>query len=237
MAAAPAPPRFFLCSYWPLVKTRGGRLAAEKYALPPFINGMSRREPDFESAFPAITASSRGRNFAPRLRPGDTVIYVTTKGRWLGRKRLHWRLAAVLEVAERFQTHAAAARWYRQNGIALPSNCVVPGSPPVPVALTLRHGALHDDAWEATCQERAAACGVLLACRPRLLWLHEPPVIEQEDLLALFGTIPNTRTPPEITEAAFDHLLDLAERRDTAPASVAAPTELRGRRAARGGGA
>ena len=213
MADAPAPPRFFLCSYWPLVKTRGGRLAVEKFGLPPFINGMSRREPDFESPFPSITASSRGRNFAPRLRPGDTVVYVTTKGRWLGRKRPHWRLVAVLEVAERFETHAAAARWYRQHGLAPPSNCVVPGSPPVPVALTLRHGALHDDAWEATCQERAAACGVLLACRPHVVALHDPPVIEQDDLLALFGTVPNTRTPPEITEATFDRLLDLADSR------------------------
>jgi hypothetical protein len=82
----------------------------------------------------------------------------------------------------------------------------------VPVPLTLRHGALHDDAWEATCQERAAACGVLLACHARFLSLHEPPVVEQDDLLALFGTVPNTRTPPEITEAAFDRLLDLADR-------------------------
>ena len=204
-------PKVYLCSYWPLAKTLGGRRAVAKYALPPYVNGMSRREPDFESAYPAITASSRGRNFAPRLYPGDTVVYTTTKGRWGEVRAAHWRLVAVLEVAARFETHAEAAVWYRQRGLRPPGNCVVEGNPPLPVPLTLHHGRLHDDEWDGVCIERAAACGTLLACLPRFVELHEPPVVTQEVLLALFGTVPNTRTPPEITEAALDRLLALTD--------------------------
>ena len=205
-------PRIYLCSYWPLCKTSSGRKAVVKYGLPPFVNGLSRREPDFEHPHPAITASSRGRNFAPRLRPGDTVVYTTTKGRWGEVRFPHWRLVAVLEVAERFETHADAAVWYRAQGLRLPSNCVVDSNPPLPVPLTLHHGRLHDDAWDAVCIERAAAVGTVLACTPRLLDLHDPTVVTQDDLLAIFGTVPNTRTPPEITDAALDRLLDLVDR-------------------------
>jgi hypothetical protein len=204
--------RIYLCSYWPLCKTAGGRQAVVKYGLPSYVNGLSRREPDFEHRVPAITASSRGRNFAPRLRPGDTVVYTTTKGRWGEVRFPHWRLVAVLEVAERFETHTAAAAWYRREGMPLPSNCVVNGNPPLPVPLTLHHGKLHDDAWDRVCIERAEAAGTLLACVPRVLDLHDPAVITQEDLLAIFGTVPNTRTPPEISDVALDRLLDLAER-------------------------
>lgn len=183
-----------------------------KYGLPPYVNGMSRREPDFESAFPSISASSRGRNFAPRLRPGDTVVYTTTKGRWGGLPAPHWRLAAVLEVHRRFETHADAAAWYRARRLPVPSNCVVNGNPPLPVPLTLHHGAAHDGDWDAVCLARAAETGAFLACLPRFVELHDPPVVTEGDLLALLGTLPNTRTPPEITEAALDGLLGLVER-------------------------
>lgn len=203
--------RIFLCSYWPLCKTAGGRQAVVKYGLPPFVNGLSRREPDFEHRFPAITASSRGRNFAPRLRVGDTVVYTTTKGRWGNVRFPHWRLVAVLEIVERFETHRDAAGWYRTRG-GLPSNAVVDGNPPLPVALTLHHGRAHEDAWDAVCVERAAECGTLLACTAHVLDLYDPPVVTEEDLLAIFGTAPNTRTPPEISDAALDRLLALAER-------------------------
>ena len=202
--------RFFLCSTWPLCKTVGGRRAVLKYALPPFVNGMSRREPDFEHPRPAITASSRGRNFAPRLRPGDTVVYTTTKGRWGDVRTPHWRLLGALEVRETFATHAEAAARYRQLGLRLPSTLVVDGNPPLPVPLTLHHGRLHTDDWDAVCRDRAAACGAVAVCEPHAVELVDPPVLTPEALMAVFGTVPNTRTPPEITEAQADRLLDLA---------------------------
>ncbi len=214
-APGPRAPRRYLCSYWPLAKTAGGRRAALKFGLPPFVNGMSRREPDFESRYPAITASSRGANFAPRLLPGDTVVYTTTKGLWGELRQKHWRIAAVLEVGWRFETHAAAAAWYRRRGLPPPSNCVVDGNPPLPVPLTLRHGSPADD-WDAVCARRAREHGTLLACHARFLDLHDPPVLTEERVLAVFGTVPNTRTPPEITDAALDALLAVCFRHEAA---------------------
>ena len=203
-------PRFLICSTWPLCKTAGGRRAVLAYALPPFVNGMSRREPDLEHPRPAITASSRGRNFAPRLRTGDTVLYTTTKGRWGEVRTPHWRLLGALVVEETFVTHEAAAADYRRRGLRLPSTLVVDGNAPLPVPLTLHHGRLHTDEWDAVCRERAAACGAVAACEPHAVDVHDPPVLTQETMLAVFGTVLNTRTPPEITEAQADRLLDLA---------------------------
>jgi hypothetical protein len=227
--------RYFLCSYWPLAKTLGGRRAVAAYGLPPYANGMSRREPDFEHPCPALTSSSRGRGFVPRLRPGDAVVFVTTKGKWgpppagaLGPLAPHWRLVGVLEVERRFEAHAEAAAWYAGRGLRPPGNLVVDGNPPLPVPLTLHNGRPHDGDWDAVCAERAEACGTVLACRPRVLDLHAPPPVFQDDLVALFGTVPNTRTPPEISEAQFDRLLALADARrapapeDTAPVRRAA---------------
>ena len=220
-SAMDAPGRFFLCSYWPLVKTLGGRRAVEAYALPPYANGMSRREPDFEHPRPALTSSSRGRGFVPRLAVGDAVLFTTTKGRWGGGggRAAHWRLVAVLEVTGRFETHAEAAAWYAAHGLCPPGNLVVDGNPPLPLPLTLHHGRPHDGDWDAVCLERAAACGIVLVCAPRVLDLHDPPPLVQDDWLAVFGTVPNTRTPPEISEAQFDRLLALADaRRERPPA-------------------
>ncbi|OZC01719.1 hypothetical protein [Rubricoccus marinus] len=205
------PPRFFLCSTWPLCKTRGGREAVLKYALPPFVNGMSRREPDLEHRRPAITASSRGRNFAPRLRPGDTVLYTTTKGRWGEVRTPHWRLLGALTVEATFASHEAAAADYRARGLRLPSNLVVDGNAPLPVPLTLHHGRLHTDEWDAVCRERAQASGAVAVCAAHAVELFAPPVLTPEALMAIFGTVPNTRTPPEITEAQADRLWDLAQ--------------------------
>ena len=212
-SASAVPGRFFLCSYWPLVKTLGGRRAVEAYALPPYANGMSRREPDFEHPRPALTSSSRGRGFVPRLAVGDTVVFTTTKGRWGGGWGAHWRLVAVLEVAERFGTHAEAAAWYAGQGLRPPGNLVVDGNPPLPVPLTLHYGRAHDGDWDAVCLQRAAEVGTVLACETRLLDLAAPPPILQDDWLALFGTVPNTRTPPEISEAQFDRLLAITDGR------------------------
>lgn len=202
--------RFFLCSTWPLCKTVGGRQAVLTYALPPYVNGMSRREPDLEHPRPAITASSRGRNFVPRLRPGDTVLYTTTKGRWGEVRTPHWRLLGALLVEATFGTHEEAADHYRALGLRLPSTLVVDGNGPLPVPLTLHHGRLHDGDWDAVCRERAAACGAVAVCEPRAVDVYDPPVLTQETMLAVFGTVLNTRTPPEITEAQADRLLDLA---------------------------
>jgi hypothetical protein len=80
----PSEGRCFLATYRPLVRSLAGRQAIQEYSLPPFIDGSCRREPDFESPFPSITATCRGGNFAPRLREGDRVAYLTVRGRYHG---------------------------------------------------------------------------------------------------------------------------------------------------------
>ncbi len=128
--------RCFLATYRPLVRTASGRQAIQEHDLLPFIDGSCRREPDFESPFPSITATCRGRNFAPRLRIGDRVAYLTVRGRYLCDRQSGWRLVAVLRVVQRFASHTEAAAWYQRQGRPLPSNCIVEGNPPKPLELT-----------------------------------------------------------------------------------------------------
>src|SRR6266446_771339 len=115
--------RCFLATYRPLVKSLAGREAIRRHALSPFIDGSCRREPDFESRFPSITAACRGRNFAPRLQIGDRIAYLTVRGKYLSDHESGWRLVAVLKVIQRFPSHVTAASWYAGNKQALPSNC------------------------------------------------------------------------------------------------------------------
>ena len=90
--------RCFLATYRPLIQSASGRAAVRKHALSPFIDGSCRREPDFESAFPSITAMCRAGNFAPRLQIGDRIAYLTVKGKYLGHHEPGWRLVAVLRA-------------------------------------------------------------------------------------------------------------------------------------------
>ena len=128
--------RCFLATFHPLIHTAAGRRAVQRSGLPPFIDGSCRREPDFESPFPSITATCRAGGVAPRLRPGDTVVYLTVKGTYGRDIQPGWRLVAVLKVVNRFESHVLAADWYRSNNLALPSNCIVEGNPPKPLELT-----------------------------------------------------------------------------------------------------
>jgi hypothetical protein len=82
--------RCFLVTYHPLVKFSGGRKAMYQHGLPPFIDGSCRREPDFESRFPSITATCRGGNFAPRLQIGDRIAYLKIKGKYPGDFECGW---------------------------------------------------------------------------------------------------------------------------------------------------
>ena len=70
----------YINTYQPLACNAAGRAASEKFGIPPFVDGSIRGEPDLEHQFPSITCLCRGRNFAPRLREGDRVVYLTKKG-------------------------------------------------------------------------------------------------------------------------------------------------------------
>jgi hypothetical protein len=215
--------RCFLATFRPLVQSAGGRRAANEHGLPPFIDGSCRREPDFESRFPSITASCRAGAFAPRLRKGDRVAYISVKGRYLGEAEAGWRLVAVLKVAERFESHELASEWYDLQGCPLPSNCVVEGNPPRPFHLTngrppadvaKRIDGTRDPAtairlWDATYRGRVTRWPVFLACESEFLELVSPRQLHRDQMIAVFGRIPGTLNPPEIACGQLDQLLQL----------------------------
>lgn len=155
----------YLVTYRPLIRRAAGREAAVRFGLPPFIDGSCRREPDFESEVPSITALCRGANFAPRLHVGDTVAYLAVKARYPGESERRRRLTAVLRVEHRFSSHSDAAAWYRQEGLPLPSNCWVPGNPPVPYEQTVQD---QPDlrAWDKGYRYRARRWPIFLVTRP-----------------------------------------------------------------------
>ena len=216
--------RCFLATFRPLIQSAGGRRAANEHGLPPFVDGSCRREPDFESRFPSITATCRAGAFAPRLRKGDRVAYLTVKGRYRSDVEAGWRLVAVLRVAERFESHQLAAEWYRLQGCPLPSNCLVESNPPQPFHLTngrppadvaKRIDGARDPAgairlWDATYRSRVSKWPVLLACDSEFLELVSPPQLRQEEMIAALGRVRSTLNPPEIACAELDQLLRLA---------------------------
>jgi hypothetical protein len=220
------PPHCFLSTFHPLIQTVAGRAAAQRYCLPPFIDGSCRREPDFESRFPSITALCRGGNFAPRLRIGDRIAYLTVKGRYAGDEAFGWRLVAILRIIHRFSDHNEAARWYARQGCPLPSNCLTGDSPPK--AFELTNGKLPAEVrgrintrsdpgaairfWGATYRKRARKWPVLLATRAEFLELTDPPQLREGDLIRVFGKVPATRTPPEVSSDRLERLVTLALR-------------------------
>jgi hypothetical protein len=216
--------RCFLATYRPIVKTKPGRLAVQGCSLPPFIDGSCRREPDFESRFPSITATCRGRNFAPHLEVGDRVAYMTVKGKYTSDSQEGYRLAAVLWVIRRFASHEEAARWYREQDLPAPSNCLVDGNPPrafeltngdPPAVIKRRLAAEGDYArairlWDATYRGRVARFPALLATEAEFLELYHPPQLSVEQLCAIFGRIPGTRNPPQISSEQLERLMQAA---------------------------
>ena len=216
--------RCFLATYRPLVKTFSGRQAMRQHALPPFIDGSCRREPDFESPFPSITATCRSGNFAPRLRVGDRIAYMTVKGRYLGDAESGWRLVAVLRIIQRFPSHAEAACWYAGQSQPLPSNCLVDGNPPKafgftngdPPAEVKKRMIVREDfvrvirLWDTTYRQRVDKWPVFLATKAEFIELYHPPQLHDADLVAIFTRIPGTLNPPEIPCEKLDRLVEFA---------------------------
>lgn len=206
---------FFLNTFCPLAATKPGREASENHGLPPFIDGSIRREPDFEHEFPAISCLCRSDKFAPRLRPGDTIAYISQKARY-GKPTAHRRLAAILRVTRTLPSHAAGAEWYRARGLALPSNCHVKDNDPQPLDWSHRRNPetrhLPDDErlrrWDASYRMRARQFPIFVICRSVLVdtsW--QAPIVHDEDLIAVFGRIPGTQNPGKYADRWLDALV------------------------------
>lgn len=211
----------YLNSFRPLCYNKQGQLAINRYGLPPFIDASCRREPDFQSHFPSISALCRGAMFAPRLRIGDSVVYMTVKGAYEPERIRHWRLIAILRVVQRFESHKQAATWYQEEGLPLPSNCMVEANEPLPYGMTIGlippnmfgDGLSTDELlrkWDSIYKLRARKRGVFLACEADFLELNQPPILTDETMLEIFGRIPPTLTPPPISESEYAALSTLA---------------------------
>ena len=211
--------RCFLATYRPLCRTATGRNAVKQFALPPYIDGSCRREPDLQSEYPTISALCRARMFAPRLRVGDRVAYITKIGRYGHHQDRHWRLTALLRVERRFDSHDDAADWYRAKGLPLPRNCMVSGNPPVPLDQTdgrlsaeirARTTGMNPEqiirVWDRTYFERAKKHAMMLACTILFRELEEPPPVFQSDWEEWVGRVPTTQTPPRISEELWFRL-------------------------------
>jgi hypothetical protein len=197
-------PNFFISTYAPLATTRAGREAVRQFGHPPFIDGSIRREPDLEGKYPSISCLCRAEKFAPRLKTGDFVAYMTRKGRYGDVPMAHRRLAAILRVKEVFESHQAAARWFRAHNLELPTNCFVPGYPPLPLShshrmfdgSTCAGDRRTQQAWDAIYRERSEAYSTFVVCRKlfRRLW-WDAPVVTDKHLIETFGRVPGTQNP------------------------------------------
>lgn len=202
--APPPGERAFVVTYTPLVATRHGREAAERFGLLPFIDGSIRREPDLGHDRPAISCLCRTDKFVPRLVVGDLVVYLTGSRKDRGEAQPHWRLTAVLKVVETFESHAAAAKWYREHALPLPANCVVEGNEAARLEQSHRltpysgctHGARLRHMWDAAYRRRADRYPKMVACEPlyrELSWAA--PVVHRDDLVHAFKRVPGTQNP------------------------------------------
>jgi hypothetical protein len=159
--------------------------------------------------------------FAPRLQTGDTVAYMTVKGRYEPEQFSHWRLVAILRVIRRFESHKQAAAWYQDSNLPLPSNCVVEANDPLPYDLTIGllppnkfgEGLSTEEKlrkWDLGYKVRARKHGVFLACAADFLELNVPPILTGEAMLKIFGRVPPTLTPPSISENEYAALAEIA---------------------------
>jgi hypothetical protein len=148
---------------------------------------------------------------------------MTKRGRYGKELPSHWRLTALLRVVHRSETHSEAADWYRQRGLCVPRNCMVPKNDPLPLEHTDRF--IHREIkavttnptrivklWDDRYKKRMKENSMVLSCEVLFRELGNPPHILEEDWNTWHGDIPATRNPPAITEQLWDQLWNRAQR-------------------------
>lgn len=226
----------YLNSFKPLALNKSGVASSERHGLPPFIDGSIRREPDLEHAAPVITCLCRAERFTPRLQVGDHIVYMTVLRKYRLPVR-HHRVVAVLKAERLFDTHEAAAAWFRERGMSLPNNLMVPGNIAKPLDHSHRDfrrrptqpaasgcgtescgeqdakngcgGSTHA-AWDLGYQLRARRNGRVVGCSlVRPVHVHwDAPFVTDDDLARVFGTVPHTRNPGKLDITRLPSLLE-----------------------------
>ena len=201
----------YLAKYRPLNSTPEGQRVVGRFKIPPYVDGSCRREPDLECGFPSISALCRGELFAPHLKEGDEIVYITTKD-FYGEAFRHWRIVARLKVLKRFASHPDAATWYRGQIGKVPSNCMVAGNPPLPLSRTSRGAsncapgcgsvAATLKQWNEHYQKRADTIPVFLACKAVWKELVSPTILTDRNAFKILGSweLVRSRLPIKITD-------------------------------------
>ncbi len=185
--------RFWINKYRPLAASKGGIRAADRAGEPLFVDASHRREPYLSEKLATISSICRGMQFAPRLRKGDAVVYLTTK-LYAGDAQGSNRLTAVLELVEQFQSHEEAAAWLKRKGLPVPPNCLVEGCDGLhrdfcaPCSTDTRHDA------EARYRSRVERYPVYFICCPLWLDLKSPPIVTDAIMKRALGKVV-PRTP------------------------------------------
>ena len=212
--------KYFLNTYRPICSNKYGREAVNKYKIPPYVDRSCRREPDFESEFPPITSICRVDKFAPRLDKGSKIIYLTVKDSYEENLPSHYKLVAALEVIEKFESHTVAAEWYNKKGLKIPNNCLIADNPPMSIDKTYggtkkeiqrfnKYPEKYLSMWDEEYWERVSRYPVFIITKKDYLELNNPKIIYPDDLIKIFGRIPRTQNPPEITESEYKSLCSL----------------------------
>lgn len=210
-----------LNSFMPLCINEYGRLAIEKYNYPPFIDASCRREPDLENRNPSISALCRQGSFAPHLKKGDVIVYITVKGKYPPYKVKHHRLIAILQVEEVYDTHEEGMNAYLKYNNSIPSNCMVHNNPPYNYDQTAGNikksseikkfllrpqhkqdkiGSRRLEKWNNEYLAKSQQWRSFIRTKKIYTNLENPIPIFLKDFEFIFGKLPNTRTPPKITK-------------------------------------
>jgi hypothetical protein len=220
-----------LNSFRPLCWTAIGQRAVQTYNLPPFIDASCRREPDLENPFPSISALCRQGKFAPHLKPGDIVVYITVSGSYHPHKEKHHRLLAILQVEETYPTHRDGQIGYSKLKTQIPSNCMISGNPPLKFDKTAGNfktqkqikqflklsqqdqekiGLKILQQWDDNYLLKSQHWPTFVRTRNIYSNVTDPTPIFRSDFEDIFKRIPNTRQPNKISARQFQQLAKLA---------------------------
>ncbi|GEQ03468.1 MULTISPECIES: hypothetical protein [Staphylococcus cohnii species complex] len=200
-----------MITYEPIIfkKRKGNKIINENVDIPPFLDASFRTEPSLNRDYPGITSLCRKSKLAPHLKVGDKVVYITKKGEYTLKFR-HWRLVAILEVIETFESHYDAAKWYRENNYELPKNCIVDDNPPLSLNKTTINSQREIDKIEKWYNERAKEYPQFNICKKEYVELENPPIIDESKMRMIFNnTIPGTQNPKRLSGDQYKELIKL----------------------------